>query len=161
MSHFCPRCCLSVVCCYFCENKIVRELVRESDSRFLCRCSGCCHDTGGGCSVCACLCAYVRVRVCADGTEKPRKPGQGQRKVRGQSPPPSQHPVALGAHPAHLSVFSRPPLLPLIRMELIWPYSGFHGWLVSVFFPLKAAGSLEVTDLFPLNQIRSLSWWCL
>lgn len=64
MSHFCPRCCLSVVCCYFCENKIVRELVRESDSRFLCRCSGCCHDTGGGCSVCACLCAYVRVCVC-------------------------------------------------------------------------------------------------
>ena len=77
----------------------------------------------------ACVC------VCADGTEKPRKPGQGQRKGRGQSPPPSQHPVALEAHPAHLSVFSRPPLLPLISMELIWPYSGFHGWLVSVFLP--------------------------
>lgn len=52
--------CQSVICCYFCENKRVRELLRDSDSRFLCRCSGCCHDISGVCSVCAC----VRVRVC-------------------------------------------------------------------------------------------------
>ena len=37
---------------------------REGDSRFLCRCSGCCHHIGGGRSVCACACVRACVRVC-------------------------------------------------------------------------------------------------
>ena len=71
-----------------------------------------------------CVCVFVFVCVCMC------KPGPGQRTGRGQSPPPSQRPVALGTHPADLSVFSRPPLPPLIGTELMWPYSTFHGWLV-------------------------------
>lgn len=44
------------------KTRVLGSLLRESDSRFLCRCSGCCHDIGGGCSVCACV--YVCMPVC-------------------------------------------------------------------------------------------------
>lgn len=84
---------------------------------------------GGGLCVSLCMCVW-----CTDEMEKQWKPGQGQSKGT-VAPPPPERPVGLCSHPAHLSVFNRPPLPPLIRMELIWPYSSFHGWLVFVFPP--------------------------
>ncbi|KAG7518571.1 hypothetical protein JOB18_037592 [Solea senegalensis] len=48
----------------FCENKSVRKLVRESDTRFLCRCSGCCHDIVVF-ALCVCVCVCLCVCVCA------------------------------------------------------------------------------------------------
>lgn len=47
----------------------------------------------------------------------------------------TQHnPSGWCVHPVYLSAFSRPPLPPLIWMELIGPSTSLYGWLVCVFF---------------------------
>lgn len=71
-----------------------------------------------------CVCLW-----CADETVNAWKPGQGQRKGVTQ-----HNPSGWCAHPVYLSAVSRPPLPPLIWMELIGPSTSLYGWLVCVFF---------------------------
>ena len=116
--------------------------------------------------VCVCVCGW---RVLWK-TVNPRKAGQGQRKRAAQ-----HNPSWLPALILRLSVFSRPPLPLLIRMEPI--YSSFHGWLGYIFphscwLPASNRSSsfflffLVFVCLFPLNQVWSqfflfLPLWCL
>ena len=133
---------------------------------------------GGLCarvSVCARLCVFI---WCTDEMENPRKPGQGQRKW---PVPPTKAPCgSLRASCLPISI-QQTRLPPLIRMELIWPYCSFHGWLVCFsphrrWFPDSHRSDLIFLflcfdprfcwGLCPLYQIQSqfflsLPSWCL
>lgn len=86
--------------------------------------------------VCVCVSIFVSAGgwlacTCVSGVQMKRWIPGNRDGVRGKGWH-STTPLARCVHPAHLSAFSRPPLPPLIRMELIWLYISLYGWLVCV-----------------------------